>query len=72
MGRRFTRSATGAPAGPVAQDLHWARERRSAVDVAALLVLDAGSGRLDPTRGALWTGLAAAGALGRGACGAAG
>ncbi|MEU7727382.1 hypothetical protein AB0B78_19395 [Streptomyces sp. NPDC040724] len=37
---------------------------RSAVGVAslllaALLVLDAGAGRIDPTRGALWTGLAA-------------
>lgn len=38
-------------------------ERRSAIGIAsllwsALLVLDAGVGRLDATRGALWTGLA--------------
>ncbi|MER5932769.1 hypothetical protein [Streptomyces sp. NPDC002054] len=70
MGRRVTRSATGAGAGnagppePLAQDIHWAGERRSAIGVAALLLtalflLDAGAGRLDLTRGALWTGLAA-------------
>ncbi|MER6203614.1 hypothetical protein ABT234_40405 [Streptomyces sp. NPDC001586] len=69
MGRRFTRSAAGAEAGhaelpePLAQDIHWAGERRSAIGVAslllaALLVLDGGAGRLDLIRGALWTGLA--------------
>ncbi|MFE2167157.1 hypothetical protein ACFXB3_19150 [Streptomyces sp. NPDC059447] len=69
MGRRITRSAAGAgagharPPGPLVQDIHWAGERRSAIGVAslfftALFVLDAGAGRLDMTRGALWTGLA--------------
>ncbi|MFD8985100.1 hypothetical protein [Streptomyces sp. NPDC059564] len=70
MGRRITRSATGRraghaePPGPLAQDSHWAGERRSAMGVACLLstalfVLDAFVGRLDVTRGALWAGLAA-------------
>jgi hypothetical protein len=70
MGRRITRSATAAgaghagAAGPAEQDIHWAGERRSAIGVASLLFaalsgLDAGVGRLDVTRGALWTGLAA-------------
>ncbi|MFD6182391.1 hypothetical protein [Streptomyces goshikiensis] len=70
MGRRTTRSATGAeaehtgPRGLLVQDIHWAGERRSAIGAASLLcaalfVLDAGLGRLDVTRGALWTGLAA-------------
>ncbi|WP_371614020.1 hypothetical protein [Streptomyces sp. NBC_00454] len=69
MERRFTQSETGAdtaasePSGPLARDIHWAGERRSAVGIASLLcsalfVLDAGVGRLDATRGALWTGLA--------------
>ncbi|MFD9082759.1 hypothetical protein [Streptomyces erythrochromogenes] len=69
MGRRTTRSATDARAGqaglpgPLAQDIHWAGERRTAIGVAfllftALFALDAGAGRFDPTRGALWTGLA--------------
>ncbi|MCX4633445.1 hypothetical protein [Streptomyces sp. NBC_01443] len=70
MERRFTQSATGAhaadaePPGPLAHDIHWPGERRSAVGVAsflyaALLVMDAGFGELDATRGALWTGLGA-------------
>lgn len=69
MGRGFTHAAPGArgpgaePAGPRADDLHWAGETRSAIGVAsllgtALLAVDAGSGRLDVTRGVLWTGLA--------------
>lgn len=69
MGRRITRPATGARAGhaglpgPLAEDIHWAGERRSAIGVAslllaALLALDAGAGRLDLIRGALWSGLA--------------
>ncbi|WP_330328943.1 hypothetical protein OHS33_03815 [Streptomyces sp. NBC_00536] len=69
MGRRITRSATGSraghsgPPGLLAHDIHWGSERRSAIGVASLLgtalfVLDAGAGRLDVTRGALWTGLA--------------
>ncbi|MFC9817493.1 hypothetical protein ACFVJM_36215 [Streptomyces virginiae] len=69
MGRRTTRSATDAragqagPAGPLAQDIHWAGERRTAIGVAlllftALLALDSCAGRLELTRGALWTGLA--------------
>ncbi|MBT1182711.1 hypothetical protein HET69_01485 [Streptomyces sp. CJ_13] len=69
MGQRFTQSATGAhagaePRGPIARDIHWAGEMRSAIGVAsllysALLAMDAGFGKLDATRGALWTGLAA-------------
>ncbi|MFJ7209167.1 hypothetical protein ACIQWR_37255 [Streptomyces sp. NPDC098789] len=69
MGRRFTLAGSGARAGrtrstaPIAQDIHWAGERRSATGVAllllvALLTMDAGSGRLDLVRGSLWTGLA--------------
>ncbi|MET3983062.1 hypothetical protein [Streptomyces sp. PvR034] len=69
MERRINRSATGARTGqaglpgPLAQDIRWASERRSAIGVACLLftslfVLDAGVGRLDVTRGALWAGLA--------------
>ncbi|MEJ8642062.1 hypothetical protein WKI68_12420 [Streptomyces sp. MS1.HAVA.3] len=69
MGRRFTRSATGArtavgkPPELLAHDTHWAGERRTAIGVTcllytALLVMDAGFGTLDLTRGALWTGLA--------------
>ncbi|WP_330328459.1 hypothetical protein OHS33_01045 [Streptomyces sp. NBC_00536] len=69
MNRPINPSANGArtghaePLGPTAQDTHWAGERRSALGVAsllfsALLVLDAGAGRLDVTRGALWSGLA--------------
>ncbi|WP_438310266.1 hypothetical protein ACSHWO_05525 [Streptomyces sp. HUAS TT3] len=68
MERRFTHAATGAhgaataPPGPFAHDIHWAGERRSAIGVAfllftALFAMDAGFGSLDPTRGALWTGL---------------
>ncbi|MET9359449.1 hypothetical protein ABZX93_00855 [Streptomyces sp. NPDC006632] len=70
MGRRFTRSTTGTrtavaePPGPLAHDIDWARERRTAIGVTgllftALLTTDAGFGTLDVTRGALWTGLAA-------------
>lgn len=68
MGRRFAQSATGAhaaePRGPIARDIHWADERRSAIGIAsllysALLAMDAGFGELDATRGVLWTGLAA-------------
>ncbi|MCX4695859.1 hypothetical protein [Streptomyces sp. NBC_01408] len=69
MGRRFVQLTTGAhaaaePPGPVARDIHWAGERRSAVGVAsllytALIAMDTGFGELDATRGALWTGLAA-------------
>ncbi|MGO4459475.1 hypothetical protein AB4039_19585 [Streptomyces sp. M-16] len=69
MERRFTQAARGsdgsgaAGSGPCAHDVHWAGERRSALGVAsllfaALLVMDAGFGRLDVVRGALWTGLA--------------
>ncbi|MCX5195375.1 hypothetical protein OOK31_15945 [Streptomyces sp. NBC_00249] len=69
MERRFTRSSTGAqtavaePPGPLAHDIHWADERRTAIGVTcllytALLAADAGFGTLDMTRGALWTGLA--------------
>lgn len=69
MGRRFTRAVPGAhgaepePAGPCAHDIHWAGERRSAIGVASLLstvlfAMDAGSGRIDVTRGVLWTALA--------------
>ncbi|MFD7081604.1 hypothetical protein [Streptomyces sp. NPDC059918] len=70
MERRFTPAATGAqgteaavPHGPFAQDVHWAGERRSALGVpflllTALFTVDAASGRLDVTRGVLWTGLA--------------
>lgn len=69
MGRRITRSESGirtghaGPPGPLAQDIHWAGERRAAIGVASLLgtalfVMDASVGRLDVTRGALWTGLA--------------
>lgn len=69
MGRPTTDPSTGArdghtgPPGPLAQDAHWARERRSAIGVAlllftALIGMDAAGGRLDPTRAALWTGLA--------------
>ncbi|WP_405527454.1 hypothetical protein OG592_06830 [Streptomyces avidinii] len=70
MGRRFTRSTTGTrtavaePPGPLAHDIDWAGERRTAIGVTcllytALLAMDAGFGTLDTTRGALWTGLAA-------------
>ncbi|MEU3407817.1 hypothetical protein ABZ766_28270 [Streptomyces sp. NPDC006670] len=70
MGRRFTASAADAragravPAGPVTQDIHWTGELRSATGVAlllgtALFTMDAGFGKLDVARGALWTGLAA-------------
>ncbi|MGE7384389.1 hypothetical protein ACQKM2_02645 [Streptomyces sp. NPDC004126] len=69
MGRRFTSAAPGAqgtsaePAGPWTHDVHWAAELRSAIGVASLLltalfVVDAASGRLDVTRGLLWSGLA--------------
>lgn len=69
MGRRITRSAPGpraghaGPPGPLAQDIRWASDRRSAIGIAslfctALFALDAGVGRLDVIRGALWTGLA--------------
>ncbi|MFH7597889.1 hypothetical protein WDV06_22685 [Streptomyces racemochromogenes] len=69
MGRGFThagpgsRDADAASSGPRAHDLLWAAEMRSAVGVASLLCtalfcVDAASGRLDVTRGALWTGLA--------------
>ncbi|AZM92319.1 hypothetical protein [Streptomyces sp. W1SF4] len=69
MERRRTPAPTGAHAaaaarpGPLAHDVNWAGELRSAIGVAfllfaALLVVDAGFGTLDPTRGALWTGLA--------------
>ncbi|WP_392895455.1 hypothetical protein [Streptomyces sp. LN699] len=69
MGRRFTRSTTreqtalAEPSGPLAHDIHWADERRTAIGVTsllytALLVMDAGFGTLDMSRGALWTGLA--------------
>ncbi|MFD8143738.1 hypothetical protein [Streptomyces sp. NPDC059708] len=69
MGRRITPAAPGARdsaaahSGPSAHDLHWAGEMRSALGVSSLLgtalfTVDAASGRLDPTRGALWTGLA--------------
>ncbi|MFG2415838.1 hypothetical protein [Streptomyces goshikiensis] len=62
MGRRLTRSATGARTA-VAHDIHWAGERRTAIGVtcllyAALLGMDAAFGTLDTTRGTLWTGLA--------------
>ncbi|MEU9716974.1 hypothetical protein [Streptomyces sp. NPDC047976] len=61
MGRRITQPSTGT--GAPAQDAQWAGERRSAAGVAvlfftALFGLDAGAGRLDVTRGILWTGLA--------------
>ncbi|MCX4776254.1 hypothetical protein [Streptomyces sp. NBC_01264] len=69
MERRFTQSATGAhsaaePPVPLARDIHWAVERRTAIGVAsllyaALLAMDASGGRLDAARGALWAGLAA-------------
>ncbi|MFK0216718.1 hypothetical protein ACIQWN_00845 [Streptomyces vinaceus] len=69
MERRFTHAAAGAhgaaaaPPGPFVHDIHWAGEMRSAIGVAvllftALLTVDAGSGRLDVTRGVLWAGLA--------------
>lgn len=49
--------------GPLAHDIHWAGERRSAMGVAfllftALFAVDAGFGGLDVIRGVLWTGLA--------------
>ncbi|MET9610030.1 hypothetical protein ABZZ17_34005 [Streptomyces sp. NPDC006512] len=70
MGRRFIQPAAGAQRGnaelpgPLAEDSHWAGERRSAAGVTALLytallALDAGFGELDTIRAALWTGLAA-------------
>lgn len=69
MERRITRAASGIRAGhagppePLAHDIHRAGEVRAAIGVAslagtALFVLDAGAGRLDATRGALWAGLA--------------
>ncbi|MFJ3876844.1 hypothetical protein ACIPW5_05240 [Streptomyces sp. NPDC090077] len=69
MGRPITQPSTGGgagdagPAGALVQDTEWAGERRSAAGVATLLGtalfgLDAAAGRLDMTRGALWTGLA--------------
>ncbi|MET8751275.1 hypothetical protein ABZW32_14415 [Streptomyces sp. NPDC004667] len=68
MERRFTQVTKGsdgtgaAGPGPYAHDVHWAGERRSAWAVAlllfgALLTMDAGFGRLDVVRGALWAGL---------------
>ncbi|WP_420078759.1 hypothetical protein ACN6AT_05780 [Streptomyces sp. JL4002] len=49
--------------GPIAHDVRWAGERRSALSVAfllftALFAADSGFDTLDPTRGAAWTGLA--------------
>ncbi|MYT23617.1 hypothetical protein GTW69_25590 [Streptomyces sp. SID7760] len=69
MGQRSTHAAPGAqgaeaqPPGSWVHDVHWAGELRSAMGVASLLfttlfAVDAGSGRLDVTRGVLWAGLA--------------
>ncbi|MFI5641926.1 hypothetical protein ACIA8H_31490 [Streptomyces goshikiensis] len=69
MGQRSTHAAPDAhgaeaqPPGPCAHDIHWAGEMRSAIGFASLLLtalfaVDAGSGRLDVTRGLLWAGLA--------------
>ncbi|MCX5380842.1 hypothetical protein [Streptomyces sp. NBC_00091] len=61
--RRLPRSASARPPGPVAHDVRWAGERRSALGVASLLLaalftMDAGLGELDVARVLLWTGLA--------------
>lgn len=61
--RPMSGSGHEATADPWTHDVHWAAELRSAIGVASLLftalfVVDAASGRLEVTRGLLWSGLA--------------